>query len=121
MRSVDGNVYAALSNLRINNINNIIVAHLNINSFRNKFEMLSDFMSGKINILLISETKLDDAFPSLNFKIAGYSSPFRLDSSRYGGGLILFIREDIPSKHLNSINSLNICECFFVQINLGRK
>ena len=83
--------------------------------------MLSDIINGKIDILLISETKLDDTFPSSNFKIAGYSPPFRLNRSQYGGGLILYIREDIPSKRLNRVNSPNICECFFVEINLGKK
>ena len=75
VRSGDGNVYSSLNNLRINNINNIIVAHLNINSLRNKIEILSDIMEGKIDILLISETKLDDTFPSSSFKIAGYPPP----------------------------------------------
>ena len=46
-----------------NNPNRIIIAHLNINSIRNKFEMLKEVTGNKIDILLISETKLDDTFP----------------------------------------------------------
>ena len=41
---------------------NIIVSHLNINSLRNKFNDLSDLFSDKlVDILFISETKLDSA------------------------------------------------------------
>ena len=38
----------------------IIVSHLNINSIRNKFDALSFIIDTNIDILLISETKLDD-------------------------------------------------------------
>ena len=40
-----------------------MIAHLNINSIRNKFEMLKEVVGSKTNNLLISETKLDDTFP----------------------------------------------------------
>ena len=41
---------------------NIIVSHLNINNLRNKFNDLSDLFSDKlVDILFISETKLDSA------------------------------------------------------------
>ena len=33
------------------------MGHLNINSLRNKFELLSSLIGGKIEILMISETK----------------------------------------------------------------
>ena len=43
--------------MRKKNPNHIIIAHLNINLIRNKFEMLKE-VGNKIDILLISETKL---------------------------------------------------------------
>ena len=42
----------------------IIVGHLNINSIGNKFDALSLITDTNIDILLISETKLDDSFSS---------------------------------------------------------
>ena len=42
----------------------LIIAHLNINSLRNKFDFLSCIIEENVDILLISETKLDDSFPS---------------------------------------------------------
>ena len=46
------NVYSAISDLRCKNVNKIVIAHLNIYSIRNKFEMLKDMVSGNIDILL---------------------------------------------------------------------
>ena len=40
----------------------IIVRHLNINSIRNKFDALYFIIDTNIDILLISEAKLDDSF-----------------------------------------------------------
>ena len=53
----------ALNEIRKENQNRIIIAHLSINSVRNKFEMLKEVVGNKIDILLISETKLEDTFP----------------------------------------------------------
>ena len=37
----------------------LIIAHLNISSIRNKFDSLSFITENNVDILLISETKLD--------------------------------------------------------------
>ena len=107
--------------MRLKNVNRVLIAHININSLRNKFELLCDIIIGKIDILLISETKLDDSFPLSNFKITGFSSPFRLDRSGNGGGIILYTRKDIPAKLLSSYTLPNICECMFIEINLRNR
>ena len=43
--------------LRLENQNRLIFNHLNINSIRNKFEMLTNIIQGTLDILLVSETK----------------------------------------------------------------
>ena len=52
-----------LFNIRKHHSNKIIMAHININSLRNKFDMFINSVSKYIDILMISETKLDDTFP----------------------------------------------------------
>ena len=52
-----------LKPLRKDNLNKRVFAHLNINSIRNKFELLSEQIKGNIGLLMISETKTDDSFP----------------------------------------------------------
>ena len=41
------------------NLNKLIFAHLNINSIRNKFELLSEQIKGNVDLPMISETKID--------------------------------------------------------------
>ena len=45
-----------LSSLRRNNFNRIILAQFNVNSTRNKFNLLSDGIAG--NVVFISETRI---------------------------------------------------------------
>ena len=90
--------------------------HNFINSLRNKFESLQHVINKSIDVLLISETKIDSSFPSAQFHLEGYETPYRLD--RNGGGILLYIREDIPSKLLNTNLSI---ERFFAEIRLRKK
>ena len=80
--------------------------------------MLSDLIVGKVDILMITETKLDSSFPDSQILIKGYSTPYRLDRNCNGGGILIYIREDIPSKAVN--NKLSI-EGLFLEINLRKK
>ena len=54
-----------------------------------------------IDVFLVSETKLNDTFPEGQFHINGFSRPYRLHRTDKGGGIILFLREHIPSKWIN--------------------
>ena len=83
-----------LKNIRSDNINTLIFAHLNLNFIRNKFEFLTEQVKGKMDILMISETKSDENFPQRNFSINGFSSPYRLDRNSKSEGIMLCVRED---------------------------
>ena len=108
-----------LKKIRIKNLHRIIIAHININSIRNKFDFLFDAISENIDVLLISETKLDSSFPKAQFYVKGYTEPYRLDRNKNGGGIMIYIREDIPSKLLSNTN-MNI-ESLFVELNVRNK
>ena len=77
------------------NLERIVPGQLKINSVRNKFELLVDQIKGKVDIMAISETKLDEFFPNGQFKIPGYVLPCRLDRNQFGGGIMIFVRVDI--------------------------
>ena len=77
--------------------------------------MLEEIIKDKIDIFLMPETKLDSSFPNGQFVI---STPFRLDRNQKGGGLLLYLREDIPCKILNEYAPEKPIEHFFVEINL---
>ena len=53
----------------------LVIAHININSLRNKFELLTEKIKENVDMLLISETKIDENFPDSQFKIDGFSNP----------------------------------------------
>ena len=57
------------------NLNKLISAHLKINSIRNKFEEFISQVKVTVDVLMISETKIDDSFPIANFLIDGFSQP----------------------------------------------
>ena len=50
--------------------------------------------------------------------IKGYSEPYRLDRNRNGGGVLIYIREDIPSKNLISHTLPSDIEGLFIELNL---
>ena len=56
-----------LENLRRDNLNKIISAHIKINSMRNKLEQLTDLIKGEIDILTVSESKINHSFPDSQF------------------------------------------------------
>ena len=97
-----------------------MIGHININSIRNKFEMLSNSIKGNLDILMISETKLDSTFPSNQFTIEGYAAPIRFDRNGRGGGIILYIRKDIPARLLTTSLPKDF-EGFFVELNLRKE
>ena len=74
--------------LKVKNVNRLITGNLNINSISNKFDQLKLFVQGKIDILIVTETKLDSTFPTSQFVIFGYSEPYRFDRNRNGRGVL---------------------------------
>ena len=97
--------------MKENSPNKIVVRHLNINSLRNKFEVLQYIINRNLDIILLSETKLDDSFPSAQFMLKNYGIPYRLDRNSNGGGLLLYVPEDIPYKFLKVKPDCNIYLC----------
>ena len=86
-----------------------------------KFEQLKEIIGNNLVILTIVETKLDSSFPDDQYLIDGYCKPFRLDRNKHGGGVKVFVREDIPSKIVTKHKFKKNIEGMFIQINLGKK
>ena len=86
--------YDVLREIRVKNVNKVVIGSLNINSFASKFVQLREIIGKNLDILTIQETKLDSSFPDEQFILNGYSKPYRLDRNRYGGGVLIYVRED---------------------------
>ena len=72
-------------------MNRLLIDNLNINSISNKFDQLKLFVQGKVDILVITETKLDTTFPTSQFLIEGYSEPYHFDRNRNEGGVLIYL------------------------------
>ena len=108
-----------LKSLCTSNIDRIIIAQININSIRNRFEALVNEVRGNVDILMISKTKTDDSFPPTQFLIEGFTATYKLDRNVSGGGILVYIREDIPYKSIATDFSYR--EGFFLELNLRKK
>ena len=80
------NFVNSIKDLRLRNVNRVLIGNININSIPNKFSQLKELILKYVDILVITETKLDDSFPNAQFLVEGFSTPFRFDRNRNGGG-----------------------------------
>ena len=101
-------------------MNRLLIGNLNINSISIKFDQLKFFVRGKVDILVITETKLGTTFPTSQFLIEGYSKPYRLHRNRNGSGVLIYVREDIPNKPLtdHKLPLPHNTEGIFVELNM---
>ena len=97
------------------------IAYLNINSIRNKFEELKIIVKKNIDILIIADTKIDESFPTNQFKMDGYRTPYRYRTNENVGGLLIYINENIPSKELTGFKIPNDIQMLPIEINLRKQ
>ena len=109
-----------LQNIRKNNPNRVIVSHLNVNSFAGKFDAINTIIPGKVDVVVFSETKLDNSYPSSQFLMKGFTNPFRQDRNSHGGGIMIYVREDIPSKVLKLHSFPSDIEGIFVELTFRK-
>ena len=98
----------------------MIIGNLNINSISIKFEQVKDLILTNIDILVVTETKVDDTFFVGHFFVKGFSTPYRLDRNRHGGGIMIFVKDDIPSRVLNIHDFPGDIEGLFVELNFRK-
>ena len=113
-----GSAKSVLKRLPSNHTQQIIIGHLNISSIKNKLDRMKPMLLDDIDILMVTETKLDDFFPASHFNVEGFSTPFRLDGNKNGRGIILYIRSYTIASKLTSFAFPNGIEAFFIEVSL---
>ena len=68
---------------------------------------------------MVSETTIDKSSPLGQFKINGSNSPFRLNRNSNGGSIMLFVRQDIPTKVIAS--EMPLIEGLYVEVKQRKK
>ena len=99
-----------------------VVDSININGLYKNFDSLVSMIKGVIDILIITETKIDQSLPTQQFLIEGYASPLRVDRNIEGGGVLIYVREDLGVKRLHNTNDAeeNNLEGIFFEVNLKK-
>ena len=81
-------------------LNNPFISYLNLNSLRYKIIDIREVLcEAQLEIIALNETKLNSEFPDAQVKIDGYHFPqFRKDHDENGGGLMIFVKNDIITR-----------------------
>ena len=110
-----------MSKNRLKYPTNPLIGCLNINSLRNKIIDVRE-VTGKLSLdyFVISETKLDESFPSAQFNISNYEIRNRRDRDKNGGGLIEFVRKGFITKRLKDYET-QICETICSEFTISKR
>ena len=87
-----------LYNLRAFYSKNIILSYINVNSIINKLDDLKLLLGKSLDIICISETKLDETILTVQFAIECFSKPYRLYVTSNNEGLLFYVKANLPSK-----------------------
>jgi hypothetical protein len=111
-------IFESLREARKNNPRNFMIAHININSIRYKFNEIREMLDDKIvDLLLISETKLDQTFNDRLFTVGGYK-PLRRGRNCRGGGVMALMNSEFPISRKNDTEFKDLENiCLQVYIN----
>ena len=77
--------------------------------------------SANLDVLMISETKFEIRIPGSQVYYEEFSEPYRHHRTVNGKGILLHVREDIPTNYTKWIRVRNSFEGLFVELNLRNK
>ena len=91
---------------RKSNPTNLTAGFLNVNSIHNKFAALQHILRNSyVDLLGISEAKLDDTFTHGQFYVDNYVLN-RKDRTSHGGSVALYVRSDIPNRRPRDLENI---------------
>ncbi len=105
MQSVCDPLVSTLAQSRLENPKSLIFTHVNVNSLKKEemapLDYFKDILNqGFIDVLCISETKLNDTIVDKDINCDPKFKVYRKDKSSNSGGLIAWIRADIPQQRV---------------------
>jgi len=117
----DLDLFKEVHDIRVKFANHVIMSHLNVNSVGSKISEIRELQRRcQLDILVLSETKLDASYKQEIIDIDGYHC-VRQDKRANSGGLLTYISKDIPF----SIGNTSICndeiECFSIELNISEE
>ena len=101
---------------KIKNLRGFKIAGLNINSLlRHVDELRLMLPNSKIDVFAVNESKIDSSITDNEISIPGYNM-IRRDRNRFGGGVVVYIREVHSFKERKDLNLENL-EMICCEIN----
>ena len=73
-----------------------------------------------IDIFCIAETKLDASYPTSQFHLQGYKTLYRIDVSSNSDGILVYIKETLPSRKLNDFTLPEDIHAIPLEINFKK-
>ena len=110
-----------ISQYKLRHPKSVSLGYININSIRNKFSSITHLIDNNLDIFAIAETKLDSSFPESQFILTGMRKPFRLDITSKKGELLVFVNNDILSKHFRSFHLPVDIQAIPFELNLKQR
>ena len=110
-----------LKTLKLNNINRLLIGYININSIKGKFDSFKTLVMGNIDTVVVNESKIDASFTQQQFVLDEYHLPYRWDRNAIGGGVMIFVREDIPCREIIFDNVEEKMEGIFLEISTRKQ
>ena len=105
-----------LNNIHQKHSHRLAIAQLDINPLRSKFASLSTMIKNYVDLLLISETKIDSSLPTDQFYIDG-DNIHRRDRDENEVGLLLYLRKDVSSTLLKTDSKI---VAFYVEFSIRK-
>ncbi|PFX18374.1 Transforming growth factor beta-2 [Stylophora pistillata] len=121
-------VWTEFDNIARKHRGNFKIGHINVNSVGGfKFyEIKTWLLSGRFDVLVISETKTDASFPDSQFHIDGYRL-CRKDRQAGGRGLMIYVRSDVYFMTVRQLEGMSLenfstfkTEFMVLKIKLGK-
>ena len=73
-------------------------------------------IQGKVDILVITDTKTDSNFSLNQFEIPSYSKCYKFDRNRNGEGVVIYVSEDISNRQIKSTILQKIWKVFLSKL-----
>ena len=70
---------------------------------------------------MISETKLDDTIPHALHHLKDFSNSYELNRNSHGCGILVYVRNNIPSNLVKLNQKFENLEGFFIELELSKK
>ena len=100
--------------------NNLKLGHLNVNSISGFkfFDVKNMLTNNLLDILVLSETKIDDSYPDNQFYVKGFKL-YPQDRTNFGDGLIIYARSDPLTKNVKNAKTTGL-ESITIEVRTKR-